>query len=181
MFQGGRAAGDSRFQPWLLGLALLEQAGYLLPWIWFPLVLCLISALHGRRREDRYAERFLLWPVGDSAGLICDGRDAGTRLAALVVDRLRVDVSAFGRAMGAASGGRSGRFRRAIAAPAIIPPLLVLLVVAQARWDLLSRIGLSRFPEIAQVRLIPRWISRVGRMWRESSRSEGISTNPGTS
>jgi hypothetical protein len=42
LFQGGRAVGGWTPRPDYLAVAMLAQAGYLLPWIWIPLVLLLI-------------------------------------------------------------------------------------------------------------------------------------------
>jgi hypothetical protein len=47
LFQGGRAVGGWVPRPDYLAVALLAQAGYLLPWVWIPLVVLL---LRGWRR-----------------------------------------------------------------------------------------------------------------------------------
>jgi hypothetical protein len=60
VFQGGRAVGTLAFRPDTLLGALLGQAAYLFPWIWWPLVVILIG--RGRRLlgDLGASDRFLL-------------------------------------------------------------------------------------------------------------------------
>lgn len=59
LFQGGRAVGSAWFRPDLLARAIGEQALYLLPWIWWPLVVALVHGARSAARREGSTERFL--------------------------------------------------------------------------------------------------------------------------
>lgn len=150
VFQGGRASADARWQPWLLGLAMAEQAGYLLPWIWFPLVLCLIAAVRASRGAGAVSEKFLLSQAVIPLALFAVVAMRGRVLPHWSLIGLVAMFPLLGVRWATRRAADPRKFVRKLAAPVIIPPVLILLVVAQARWDWLSRVGLARFPSIAK-------------------------------
>lgn len=61
-FQSGRALGEFQFRPDTLVAAILGQAFYLFPWIWWSVILILCRRSRGLVEKDRSfpAERFLI-------------------------------------------------------------------------------------------------------------------------
>ncbi|QEH37059.1 hypothetical protein OJF2_56440 [Aquisphaera giovannonii] len=60
VFQGGRAVGGITPRPDCLAIALLAQSGYLLPWIWLPLMAVLVRDLRRWWRLENQGERLAL-------------------------------------------------------------------------------------------------------------------------
>lgn len=75
LFQGGRAVGGLVPHPDYLATALLAQAGYLLPWIWIPLVVLLYQHVRNWNRLGNDHERLALClsvlPVAAFTGVAC--------------------------------------------------------------------------------------------------------------
>jgi len=75
LFQGGRAVGGWMPRPDYLGVALLAQAGYLLPWIWIPLIVILVRDCRAWPRITSDHERLWLClaivPLGVFTAVAC--------------------------------------------------------------------------------------------------------------
>ncbi len=149
-FQAGRAAAENGFRIELAALAILEQALYVLPWIWLPLVLALAGSTKRILKEGCEPDRFLasqsLAPLGIFAWVAC----RGTVLPHWSLIGLASAFPLLGFRWAGKLDEQPERFRRALSRMTILPAALSFLIVAQARWDLLMIIGLGRNETIAK-------------------------------
>jgi 4-amino-4-deoxy-L-arabinose transferase-like glycosyltransferase len=137
VFQGGRAVAKAGFKPLSLLGSIAGQAAYLLPWIWFALLIVLVAGLRRVwRREASEPERFLLCQSVTPLLLfsaVASVRDilphwtlvgylsAYPLLGRLWAEQLSVDPV---------------RFRRRLTFAAVVPVVVAGFMVAQYRWGI---------------------------------------------
>ncbi len=149
LFQGGRAAGSALFRPDLLARAIGEQALYLLPWIWWPLVVALVHGVRSATRRDGSNERFLtshaIVPLLLFAWVACRGRvlphwsligfvSIFPLLGAALADRLATEPK---------------RLKTKLIVACLLPVLFILAFMTITSSRLLERVKPARLGEIA--------------------------------
>lgn len=141
-FQGGRALGAAQFRPEMLAATVLGQAGYLLPWIWVPLVILLFRGgrrlLHGGvGAVDRFLLSQSIGPIAAFTGVAC-------MRPILPHWSLVGFLSLFpmlGRRWEARWADRPARFGRRLALFAAAPVAFAALILAQAYGGIFQKGG----------------------------------------
>ncbi len=145
LFQGGRAVGGLVPHPDYLATALLAQAGYLLPWIWIPLVVLLYQHVRNWNRLGNDHERLALClsvlPVAAFTGVACF-RPVLPHWGLIGLVSL---LPALGDSWSKQLDRHHARALRGLCFAAVFPVLLMGLTIIEHRTGWLQRGGPARW------------------------------------
>jgi 4-amino-4-deoxy-L-arabinose transferase-like glycosyltransferase len=137
-FQGGRAVGAMGFRPLAMLAALAGQAAYLLPWIWVPLVIALVVAVHRLvRGEASDAERFFLSQSITPLALFTAVSAVRPILPHWALVGYLSAYPLLGRLWAARAATRPARMRKAAVILVAIPVALTLTIALQYRFGII--------------------------------------------